>query len=181
MKFAGAELGVNYETVTFKKGGKDVTLKVSALPFGWREKIEATGAIDVPAPPKYILRKPDGRPEKGTDGIVLQGRNEDDPEYVKARNASDSRRLALRLAEHLRDEPAVEFEAKPPVTKDKDAWVAYADAIYAEVTSSGLTESEIGLILQAGNMASLDVDVEKVSEDFLSDLPEDSLESESQS
>lgn len=173
MKIGGKALVTRHRiTVILKRPDGDYPLVVTALPIGWESKMLQTGAFDRPVPPLTVPRKADGtvvvNPEtKRADPVE----NRNDPDYVREVSLWYARQQAVRLRQHLSGDSSIEWDAVPPEGNTKSAWLAYADALVAEIAAAGLSEAEVEAIVGVGSRLENSINLREALESFLSTLP----------
>lgn len=174
MRIAGKELvTVTTVDVPISRPGFDAVLKVSPFSPGLNQKLTKVGLNQtVPAPRKPVMNGP--VPFKRADGNVQTYEDDMDPVYTAKMSQVFARKRAVQLANALRNDPTVEFDAKPPATKDPKAWEQYADALLAEICneSTGFFDSEVADILDAAIKGKVEVDTEAAKDQFLGESGE---------
>lgn len=128
MKFRGQKIeGPNVELIIIPRGGEkdDIVLKAQAIldytPFN----------LACPYP-------------KAPSGINKQGQrvyNENDPQFLRAKNEHGERRLAWMILKSLEATPDLEWENAK--LSDPNTWMEYK----GELVSAGFSEIEIGRII----------------------------------
>jgi len=146
---------------------------LTALPMGWLRLLRSRGLSDWPQPKKEYVKDDEGRPLFNKDGTAVTQDKMDDPKYQHSLMKVGRRQRAVTLAEHLRCDENVVFDAKPPQgdgadDETKKAWIAYAEALAAEIEGSGLTDEEVQSLLDIGQKLGSRIDVEDRLKDFLS-------------
>lgn len=146
---------------------------LTALPMGWLRLLRARGLADWPTPKKEYVKDDEGRPLFNKDNTAVTQDKTDDPKYQHALMKVGRRQRAVTLAEYLRCDENVTWEAKPPTNEAsgedaKKAWIDYAESLAAEIEASGLTDEEVQSLLDIGQKLGSRIDVEDRLKDFLS-------------
>lgn len=171
MKLKGKKLsGGKSKTLSVTLDGEAVELLLKAVPPGFNERIKSYGLFQIPPRPQRA-KKFDNGVEQRVNGQPVMVDDKESPawqEYEAALNSAVNRRLALTLAQGLR-ESVLTFEAEQPAGNEPEAWAAYADALVKELfdPEAGLTDREI--VYLADEIESLDnrFDLEERAKDFL--------------
>jgi hypothetical protein len=147
--------------------GGPLELVICSASPGFQIRMKLNGLLDYPKPPIDFKRKP------GSNDLLLDGaRNPieveltDDPEYQDKTALVNKRIRALRLREHLQDDPNVEFDSVQPTENNREQWAAYADSLADEITAFGLSDEEITVIIHRGSMLNNGIDTKAVLDSF---------------
>ncbi len=169
MKFKGEPLvEKNQRVVKFKKGDKLFEFTISPVSFGFDEFVQDKGIV-APVPPKKPAKVAGKHVRTANNSLVME-LDESDPEYLKAERTYGRRMVALKLAEVLRDDTNIQFESQRPESDDSDKkWRKYAEDLADELEATNLTDQEVGHLFSEAFEASFDFDIEKATEDFLSE------------
>ena len=159
----------NHIVANLRRGESTYQLILGALPMGWIEKCRVRGLLDYPEPPKKILR--DGKQilrDPSTNKAAVE-EDRDDPAYLEKLREINKRINAITLAEHLKSDPSVEFEASVPETDDPALWRAYGDQLAAELMDpeTGFTDDEVDALLNRAATLACRVKFEEATKDFL--------------
>lgn len=170
MRIGGKQLVTkNCKRVELCRGSEKFDLVLTPLPPSWHEKMRSFGLLDYPTAPKRPMKDGEKFVRNQNTGRVEMVEDENDPVYLGKVRDVNRRLTILKLVEHLKETPGLEFEATEPTGSDKTAWASYAEAIRQEVTSpqTGFTDDEIAeLMNQADSLVSV-VDLDAAVEDFL--------------
>lgn len=174
MKHKGKRLsGLNRGTVTVTRqddSGELVkcTLVLAPLESGWHQLMRSRGIGDFPVAPTKPLKDGDKLVLNPHTGNVDFYEDTEDPEYTRLLHKFSRRFFAMKLKNHLRTDPDIEFEAvEPKEKKDSEGWTKYADDVAKEIEDFGLTETEVQKISEYGNALSLSLDPDAGLKDFL--------------
>lgn len=171
MKVAGEALTTrNTRKVCLTRGEKKIELTIAALPPGWDKRLRTLGLFDnAPRPPMRPKERAKGIYVKNEQGKVEVEEDFRDPAYRAEMGKFNSRITAVIVAEHLSQDPAVEFETPAPAGNDPVEWRAYAEALSEEIesTQSGFTEEEINEILRIGRELGSSINLEEALNGFL--------------
>lgn len=144
--------GRNCEVVTFNKNGKNVSFTVSALDFGFIERLRNFGVFTIPDPPMVIARDDKGKFIRNpVTNLLERVPDTNDEKYRKTVENITNRFQAIRLYGHLKSDQNIEFEAVEPETDSSEEWTRFADALHEEIVGSGLTEKEMTTLLEKGS------------------------------
>ena len=170
MKYKGKPLVTkNTVGITISRPEGNLEFIVSPLSMGWHQRMFNRGIFVYPQPPKVFLKDENGVLIRHPDTKLVQTEeNENDPKHVSACAAVTRRGRCLQLVEHLRDDPNVEWDAKPPQSDKAEDWNTYADAILQEVEQIGFTDREILALLDAGERLACISNVDEAINRFLS-------------
>lgn len=170
MRIGGKQLVTkNCKRVELCRGSEKFELVLTPLPPSWHERIRSLGLLEYPTAPKRPMRDGEKFIRNQNTGRVEMIEDENDPVFLAKVRDVNRRLTILKLVEHLKETPGLEFEAKEPEGNDKAAWTAYAEAIRQEVTNpqTGFNDDEIAeLMNQADQLVSV-VDLDAAVEDFL--------------
>ncbi len=149
MRVRGQELtGIGAQRVSLVRGdGSTLSLLVRPLPLGFHRRLRSMGLVP-PQPPVRVARDAGGSPLRDAQGHAVTLRDESDASYLAAVELYHQRVAVLAVAEALKSDPDVEFATRAPVDSelagDGNAWLVYADGLYAELeqawTSGDLTQ-----------------------------------------
>lgn len=165
MKIQGKTLSaVPTEALNIIRGQEDAVVVTVAAPTPnviaqWQK-----AGITPPVAPLDIARDAEGNFIK--EGSVVQRvRNVDDPDYKEKVNTYIKRTLALQVADALRMDENIEWDAT-----NTENLGAYADALYLEINDpeSGFYDAEITAILNTSEALQETVKVSDKVRDFLS-------------
>ena len=178
MRIAGKPLvSVPLTDVTISRPDGDVTLRVAPFSPGFDERMATVGLGHYPAPPMVPVMN--GKvPWKLPGGAIQQRENLDDPTYRAKVTLRTVRMNALRVADALRKDPTIAFEATPPTNLDLAMWQAYADALAGEINhpEHGFLDREIEAILKAAANERVRVNVEEAKDEFLGEQSSEGVE-----
>lgn len=112
MRFNGqACVGQFTRTVELRRpDGTSVPLVIKPLPLGFHGRMRERG-VCAPAPPARVARDAAGKPLRDARGMAVLMANERDAEYLAAVERHNQRVAALVIAEGLRGDTNVRFEA----------------------------------------------------------------------
>jgi hypothetical protein len=173
MKVGGkASIVRNSKAITLKSGEDSITLTLTAVPLGWRERVQKIKAFALPEPPREPIKGANGKIQRGEDGLAIVATKDNDPDYLAKLAEIGGRLRALKVFETLRFDPNVSFESKEPTTEDDAEWAAFCDSLISEFRSFGLTGEELAFIDEVGNTLSSRIDMEELRKSFLPDQAE---------
>lgn len=119
---------------------------MSPLPLGFHRRLRDLGVVAPQAPVK-VARESSGKPLRDGNGLAVMMADERDLAYRSELELYHQRVAVLAVAEALRDDPDVTFDAVPPErTAEKgisSAWLDYADAVYDELGQAGFTDGDL--------------------------------------
>jgi len=170
MKINGKSLTIKNQTVlVLKRGEEEFPLTISPLPAGWSEMCRVRGLLSFPNPPKKAVEVK-GKIER--DPVTKRAVYEDDtndPAYRETLAKISLRYDVICLAEHLRNDSTVQFDAKRPDTDDPKAWAEYGNALCLEVCDPdcGFTDKEIEEITRQGSKLECRFDIQAATDAFL--------------
>lgn len=120
--------------------GTSVPLVIKPLPLGFHGRMRERG-VCAPVPPARVARDAAGKPLRDARGMAVLMADERDAEYLAAVERHNQRVAALVIAEGLRSDANVLFEAQVhPETKD---WNTFSDAITAELADAGWSDGDV--------------------------------------
>lgn len=157
----------NSAAIELKAGGDSVTLTLTAVPLGWRDRIQKIKTFEIPEAPREPLKNSSGKIVKGEDGLALVVRNDGDPAYVAKLAKIGLRLKTLKVYELLRNDPQVKFDAKEPEGDEDAEWSMFCDEIIEELKAFGITEEELNIIEAVGDKLSTRIDMEQLKKHFL--------------
>lgn len=128
--------------------GRDWTFRLQPLPLGFHRRLRERGLLP-PLPPHRLVRDSTGRPLRDESGLAATSADPQDPQYRADLERYHQRVAVLAVAESLRADPDVAFDAAPPTADDPAAWTAYADALDAELEAAGFTAGDLVLLCNA--------------------------------
>lgn len=162
----------NSKAVEFKIGEESITFTLTAVPLGWRERVQKIKAFVLPDAPREPLKSPNGKIVKGEDGLALVVRNENDPEYLEKLSEIGRRLRVLKVYELLKHDSAVKFTAVEPAGDGEAEWSKFCDDIFAEFQEFGITAEELATLEFAGDQLSSRIDMQELKKHFLPDQAE---------
>lgn len=137
------------QTVTLPRpDGSDWSFTLSPLPLGFHRRLRSRGLLP-PTPPSRLVRDSSGRPLRDESGQAITTVDTTDRRYLAELELYHQRVAVLAVAEALRADPDVVFDAPPPADDSSDAWTRYADALHAELEAAGFTAGDLILLCQA--------------------------------
>lgn len=179
MKVAGKSLvDRNVAVVAIKRGEEQFELKLTSLPFGWHGTV-VNCRMPQPVPPKVISRGANGKVVKMASGKLQTEEDYNDPVYLEKQSLWERRYQALAVCELLRDDETVVWDAQPPQAgAKKEDWETFADGIIGELNSAGFTDTDIEMLLAAGQAISGSVNTDEAIKRFLSNRDSEEEETE---
>lgn len=162
----------NSKAIELKVGEESIAFTLTAVPLGWRERVQKIKAFNLPECPREPMKAANGKIVKGEDGLALVVRNESDPEYLEKLSEIGRRLRALKVYELLRNDASVKFSAVEPSGDGEAEWSQFCDDIFAEFQEFGLTAEELATIEFAGDQLSSRIDMQELKKHFLSDQAE---------
>ena len=152
-----------------RPGGENLRLRIQPLPLGFQRRLQEHG-VEMPLPPRRVARDSTGKPLRDERGEAVFYQDEQDRGYRLALDLFHQRVAVLIVAESLRGEPDVEFEAKPPMGSNSD-WCDYADRLYQELEAARFRAGDLLYLCQEiGKLSNLfDQHVEQSERRFFSD------------
>lgn len=163
----------NTRTVTFYRGEEAVSVVVGPLPPKYLERLRSD-VLPWPEPPrKAVETKPGIFLYEGTGNnrkVVFQ-EDDKDPAYREALSVLSKRYTAAKILAYTSHDSEFSVGPDKPTASYKDdpeAWRQYFDTVYAELTdeTTGLTEAEITLLLDAGEQTELKIDTDEAMKSF---------------
>lgn len=170
MRLHGKQLVLSaHKRIKLVRGTESFELLLSPLPPAWNERMRSLGMYDWPNPPKRPLMHKERPVINPKTGRVEVMEDENDEGYRRRLSEVTRRIQVLRLAAHLKNDPNVELDTEEPENDSKEAWVAYADRLKAELThpEHGFTDNEIGEILDFADKLESVLDLDEAVNDFL--------------
>lgn len=150
-------------------GGDPISLMMQPLSLGFHRRLRIRGLIP-PQPPLKVTRDSAGKPIRDEAGLAVMSAHDRDPEYLNQLDQYHQRVAVLAIVESLRADPLVSFEAQPPTTAEAVPWAQYADAIFEEMESAGLTAGDLAILsnwtCQLSNL--IEGDMQRSSSNFSS-------------
>ncbi|MEW4490982.1 hypothetical protein AB1L42_23075 [Thalassoglobus sp. JC818] len=111
------------------------------LPLGFQKQLRQR-SIFPPVPPSRILRDSSGKPLRDQSGQALTQSDTSDPKFIELSELYHQRVAVLAIIESLKDDPNIEFEAKLS-EESPEGWAPFADAVFDEFESAGLTTGDL--------------------------------------
>lgn len=142
MKLNGQSLNSSF-TQTFslpRPQGEPLVLRLRPLPLGFHQRLRRRG-LTPPVPPAKVARDSSGKILRDSTGQVVTHADETQVEFLNAVELYHQRVAVLSIAESLRDDPRLSFET--PCPSSDAGWPEYADALFLEMESSGLTTGDL--------------------------------------
>lgn len=137
------------QTVTLPRpDGDGWSFTLQPLPLGFHRRLRTRGLLP-PSPPARLVRDSSGRPLRDETGQVVTAADTTDRQYLAELELYHQRVAVLAVAEALRADPRVAFDAPPPAADVPEAWTQYADALHAELEAAGFTAGDLILLCQA--------------------------------
>ena len=147
MKISGRTIDqiVSQPVLLPRPGSEPVLLQLTPLPLGFHQRLRDRGIVP-PTVPSRIGRDSQGRPLRDAQGTAILVRDPQQPEYLLELERYHQRVAVLAVAEALRADENVTFDAVLPRSHDADEWRQYADTLFAEMERSGLTAGDLVLL-----------------------------------
>jgi hypothetical protein len=172
MRVHGEELSGSFtrSILLSRPDGSTLALTLQPLPLGFHRRLRSCGVVP-PQPPVRVARESGGQPLRDGNGHALTLRDETDPAHLAALELYHQRVAVLAVAESLKADGSVQFDAREPAATDGTAWAAYADAIFAELERAGFTAGDLAhLCSYVSRMSRLiDDDLRKARGNFSSE------------
>lgn len=96
-----------------------------------------------------------------------------DPDYLNELDLYHQRVAVLAIVESLQSDANVQFTATAPTTSEPQAWLRYADAIFDEMETAGLTAGDLAQLsnwtCRLSNL--IEGDLQRATENFSSAAP----------
>lgn len=173
MRVHGEELSATFtRSVSLARpDGSSLALTLRPLPLGFHRRLRGCGIVP-PQPPVRVAREVSGQPLRDSHGHALTLRDESDPAHLAALELYHQRVAVLAVAESLKADAAVQFDAREPMALEAEAWSGYADALFQELEQAGLTAGDLAhLCSYVSRMSRLiDDDLRRARENFLSEV-----------
>ncbi len=144
MKLNGQRLSQEYTHIfpLPRANGSSITFRLSPLPLGFHQRLRQQG-ITPPTPPTRIARDSSGKPLRDHNGTAIFVAEAQHPDYLNETELYHQRVAVLSIVEALRSDPDIEFETTLPKTSNH---TLYADSIFSELESSGLSAGDLILL-----------------------------------
>lgn len=126
-------------------GGEPITLAMQPLPLGFHRRLRGRGVVP-PQPPRRVARDSSGKPLRDESGLAILTSDDSDADYLNQLDLYHQRVAVLGIVESLKSDSQVTFASHPPSTNSAEAWCLYADSLFDEMESAGLTAGDLALL-----------------------------------
>lgn len=128
--------------------GSSVVLQLQPLSLGFQRRLRERGIVS-PVPPVRVARDSSGKPVRDDSGLAVTMADRHDSDYLLQNELYHQRVAVLAIAESLRSDPDFGFETPAPAEGPAGAWPRYADALFAEMETAGLTAGDLVFLCDA--------------------------------
>ncbi|RLS52611.1 MAG: hypothetical protein DWH91_16310 [Planctomycetota bacterium] len=145
------------------------------LSLGFHRRLRGRGVVP-PEPPRKVARDSAGKPLRDPSGLAILTADDRHPDYLNLLDVYHQRVAVLAIVESLKSDPQVTFTTQPPSTSDPEAWCRYADALFEEMETAGMTAGDLAILSQWTCRLShlLDSDLQGATRNFSQGLPHNS-------
>ena len=150
-----------------RPSGEPIAIAMQPLSLGFHRRLRGRGVVP-PLPPRKVARDSSGKPLRDESGLAVLTSDDHDRDYLDQLERYQQRVAVLAIVESLQADPQVTFSAQPPRTANSEEWLRYADALFDEMETAGLTAGDLALLshwtCQLSNL--IDVDLRQATANF---------------
>lgn len=128
-----------------RSGGQPITLAMQPLPLGFHRRLRGRGVVP-PRPPRKVARDSSGKTLRDESNLAILTQDDSDPDFLNQLDLYHQRVAVLAIVESLKSDSQVTFTSQPPATNSTDAWCHYADLLFDEMETAGLTAGDLALL-----------------------------------
>lgn len=158
-----------------RSSGEPISLTMQPLSLGFHRRLRGRGVVP-PEPPRKVARDSAGKPLRDPSGLAILTSDDRHPDYLNHLDLYHQRVAVLAIVESLMSDPQVTFTSQRPSTSDPEAWCRYADALFEEMETAGMTAGDLAILSQWTCRLShlLDSDLQGATQNFSREPPHNS-------